>query len=195
MKETNFSTTNRNIIEHKPFFNSVIKTFNNSYKGESIYTRALAKNKRVLFICDFEGKILSIGSPFSDIDCEFKNVLEKSILDYIHQEDIYFVIEHLVKLLQEKTDSVVFEARFLCKKNQFLYIKWHVGYLCGMFFFYPVNMPKNGLALNENSKLNAAPIPSIQIDLNEFFWKLEVEKTLFEWDQLFDKHLEYCFNV
>lgn len=195
MKISNFSTVNRQIIEYKPFFNCVVKSLKNSNRKEIINTRSLAKNKCVLFICDYEGKILSVGAPFSEIDCEFKNALEKSILDYIHQEDIYFVIEHLVQLLQEKTESLIFEARFLYYKNQFLYIKWHVGYLYGMFFFYPLNLPSSKTLSNQINKPVTVQKPIEKIGVNNFFWKMEVIKTMYEWDQIIDKQLKNCFNI
>lgn len=195
MRATNFSIANKRIINHVPFFNKVLKTLNKSDKGEIIYTSVLEKNKSVLFVCDYEGKILSVDPPFSDINCNFNNAAEKSILNYIHQEDVYFVIEHLVKLLQEKSESLVFEARFLCYENHFLYIKWHVVYFCEMFFFYPINLPKNKMVLNQINKPETVQKPLEKIGLNNFFWKMEVIKTMYEWDQIIDKQLKNCFNI
>ncbi|MEX0997788.1 MAG: PAS domain-containing protein [Flavobacteriaceae bacterium] len=194
MNNNNFSTTIKEIIEHKPLFNKAVKTFDKSRGIDLSTSKYYTRGKRVLFICDYEGKILSVGSPFSDIDCEFKNVLEKSVLDFIHQEDIYTVIEHLVQLLQEKEESVVFEARFLCKKRQYQYVKWHVGYICGLFFFYPINIPNREIASSQESSIKRITNPTQKIDPNTFYWKLEVEKTLFDWDQLINVELKKCIN-
>tara|TARA_R110002072_G_scaffold199405_2_gene357019 strand:+ start:24619 stop:25206 length:588 start_codon:yes stop_codon:yes gene_type:complete len=195
MNNTNFSAATKEMIEHKPLFNIAVKTFDKSLKNDITSSKYYTRGKSVLFICDFEGKILSVGSPFSDIDCEFKNVLEKSVLDFIHPEDIYFVIEHLVQLLQEKDESVVFEARFLCRKNQYHYIKWHVGYICGLFFFYPINIPNLDLISSQKNFKKGINNLSNQTNPNTFLWKLEVEKTLFEWDQLINKQIKKCVNL
>jgi|GEM_PF-3603383 len=194
MNNYNFPLKIKELIERKPLFNMAVKTFDQSHEN-SFYTSTYnAKGKRVLFICDFEGKIRSVGSPFSDIECEFKNALEKSILDYIHQEDVYFVVEHLVQLLQENEESVVFEARFLCRKNQYHYIKWHVGYICELFFFYPIHFPNTDITSSQAANIKIENNPFQQIDSNTFYWKLEVEKTLFEWDHIINKQLKKCLD-
>lgn len=198
MNNSHFSLKNKQLLEQKPLFNLAVKSYFKNPEINSNFGKDLLRAESVLFICDFEGKILLIGSPFSAIDCDFENPSKRSILDYIHPEDCYFVIEHLVALLQEKTESVVFEARFLCKKKQYKTTKWHVGYICGLFFFYPLFTTRPNLLPETPSVFQAAQIGKENVltqNPHLFFWKMEIEKTLFEWDEIVNKQLNYCLSV
>lgn len=94
-----------------------------------------------MLICDFEGSIVFINETFSK-HIRLKNLNDNSVLDFLHQEDIPVVIEQLVYLLQGKSDSIVIETRIVASGNQNFYTKWHVGYLKGLFYFYPIELPK-----------------------------------------------------
>tara|TARA_R110000850_G_scaffold218852_3_gene344436 strand:- start:20753 stop:21316 length:564 start_codon:yes stop_codon:yes gene_type:complete len=157
----------------------------------SISKRFIEKDipKEVLFVCDYEGIIqyqssdFSLLEPFRDSGKESIN----SILDFIHPEDVLLTIENLVVLLQESVESVVFEARFLCDEEQYYYTKWHVGYLRGMFYFYPLDVPV--------SRKPGQTAVSKSANKHELFWKMELAKTLASWDRNILHQIKSCTNI
>jgi hypothetical protein len=141
--------------------------------------------KEVLFVCDYEGIIQyqSNDFPFHEPFGNSKKESINSILDFIHPEDVHLTIENLVTLLQENTESLVIEPRFLCDKKQYYYTKWHVGYLRGMFYFYPLDVPVS------RKQKSATAIK------NELFWKKELVKTLTFWDKRILHQIKSCTNI
>lgn len=191
MNDEIITAVNKQLKASSPIFNKAVKSF---YVASE--SGLLNPSDRVSFICDYEGTIRFISPSFSKIDCEIINALEKSILDFIHPEDVYPVIEHMVLLLQESAESVIVEARFLCKENQYYFTKWHVSYLRGLFYLYPIEVPEL-----EKKKINQL-FDSFQNNKSVYdkraeqhIWKKELSKTLLEWDNLILKQLKFYLST
>ncbi len=185
------SAVNKQLKTSSPIFNKAVKSFDIASE-----IGLLNPSDTVSFICDFEGTIRFISPSFSKIDCEINYALKKSILDFIHPEDVYPVIEHMVLLLQESTESVIVDARFLCKQDQYYFTKWHVTYLRGLFYLYPLEVPEL-----EEKKINQLfdsflNIKAVYDERDEqHIWKKELSKTLLEWDCLIFKQLKFCLSI
>lgn len=176
-QETDFNRANNDLLEFKE--NLVHKTLSQTLNKKDI-------PNEVFFICDHEGVIQYRNTYFSFLETLSKDRRESidSILDFIHPEDVLFAVENLVTLLQEEAESVVFEARFLCNKNSFYLIKWHVGYFKGLLYFYPINVPLS----NMQDPTALAPLENSET----LYWKMEIVKTLASWDKAIFNHIKSC---
>jgi hypothetical protein len=195
MNIENFSDANKQLIEYKPLFNKIVKSADVFDLEKSNFSKKIVNNESVLLICDFEGSIVFLDETFRNQTC-LNNLIDNSILDFLHQEDIPIVIEQLVHLLQGKSDSIIIESRIIHSENQNFYSKWHVGYLRGLFYFYPIELPKYLKNISENQKHTAQNFKSQKSLLPEqLLWKIEVSKTLYEWDALIFKQIKSCTNI
>lgn len=195
MNIEHFSDANKQLIKYNPLFNKVVKIADVFDLEKSNFSKKIVNNKSVLLICDFEGSIVFIDETFSK-HIRLKNLNDNSVLDFLHQEDIPVVIEQLVHLLQGKSDSIIIETRIVASGNQNFYTKWHVGYLKGLFYFYPIELPKffeNISDAQENGIENFKSQKSILPD--QLLWKIEVSKTLYEWDALIFKQIKLCTTI
>ncbi len=182
-----FSVANQEMIGSEPLFNKAVKSVDFPIQQDTI---KLSLTESVTFICDHEGLILFADKAFIQDKPVFDCLEHKLILDFIHPEDVSFVIEYLVELIQEKTDSLIIEARFLYGENRYILTKWHVGYLRGLFYFYPIKVPGSRQFAATKSKNTNVPSSSAQQ-----IWKIEVSKTLFELDKMIFKHLKSCTSI
>ncbi|WP_339609297.1 PAS domain-containing protein [uncultured Planktosalinus sp.] len=188
-----FSAVDKQLLRNSPIFNKAVKSFESASNNSNQYP-----SDSVSIVCNYEGTIRFINPSFSKIGCEPNQFLEKSILDFIHPEDVYPVIEHLVLLLQETTESVVLGARFLCKENNYYFTKWHVSYLRGLFYLYPLEVPEIPTAenhINQNFKNVQTKNSGNNKNSEQLIWKMELSKTLYEWDRLILKQVKYCLSV
>lgn len=189
-----FSDANKQLIEYKPLFNKVVKTADIFDNQKNIFFKNIINNKSVLIICDFEGNIVFINEAlrYQTDRLDHKN---ESILDFFHQEDVPVVIEHLVHLLQGKSHSIAIDARLVSNDNQNFFSKWHVGYLRGLFYFYPIELPKflENESVAEGSTDNFKSQKSILPD--QLLWKIEVSRNLYEWDVQMFKQIKSCTNI
>ncbi|MEX2350329.1 MAG: hypothetical protein WD554_05565 [Flavobacteriaceae bacterium] len=152
----------------------------------------------VLLICNYEGSIHFLNNDFISLKRFADNGMENknSILDFIHPEDVLLTIENLVYLLQEKTESVVFGARFLCRPDEYHYTKWHVGYLRGMFYFYPLDVPVTEMpSLNEFSQKTTQSNKANVTNEKGVFWKKELAETLNAWDKTILYQIKSCTRI
>lgn len=195
MNFENFSDANEQLIEYKSLFNKVVKTADVFDLEKSNFSKKIVNSKAVLLICDFEGGIVFIDETFSRNAC-LDSLNDKSILDFIHPEDVPVVIEQLVQLLQGKHPNINIDARIVTSNNQNFFTKWHVGYLRGLFYFYPIELPKfleNISGVQDNNiqkfKSNKTILPE------QLLWKIEISKTLYEWDSLIYKQIKYCTTI
>lgn len=195
MNFENFSDANKQLIEFNPLFNKVVKTADVFDLEKSKFSKKIVNSKAVLLICDFEGGIVFIDETFSKNAC-LDSLNDKSILDFIHPEDVPVVIEQLVQLLQGKHPNINIDTRIVTPNNQNFFTKWHVGYLRGLFYFYPIELPKflenfSGIQdnHNQNFKSNKTILPE------QLLWKIEISKTLYEWDSLIYKQIKSCTTI
>lgn len=192
MKFENFSDANKQLIKHKTLFNKVVKSSDSFDVENSFLSKKIINNKSVLLICDYEGSIVFIDEVLGKNICR-QSIVNKSILDYLHQEDVPNVIEQLVHLLQEKSHDILINTRFLSFENKNIFIKWHVGYLRGLFYFYPIELPKlilNNLTFQDSNSQNLNSKTSVFPE--HLMWKMEVYKTLCEWDVFILKQIKFC---
>lgn len=192
----NFSDANKQLIEYKPLFNQAVKAKELNFDvHQSEYSKKKYNSKSVLLICDFEGTVVFVNETFRNNSC-LNNLQDKSLLDFLHQEDAPVVIEQLVELLQEKKHDLSIETRIVNSENQIFFSKWHVGYLRGLFYFYPIILPKfiqNATVDEELSIENYKSSKNVLPD--QLIWKFEVIKTLYEWDSLIFKQIENCTKI
>jgi hypothetical protein len=189
-----FSDANKQLIEYKPLFNKVVKTVDIFDTEKSIFFKNSINKNSVLLICDFEGKVVFIDEALRQQTAGINHINE-SILDFLHQEDIPVVIEHLVHLLQGKSHSIAINARLITNDNQNFFSKWHVGYLRGLFYFYPIELPKFQEKVSETD-LNSYDFKSQKSILpDQLLWKIEVSRILYEWDVLMFKQIKSCTNI
>ncbi len=194
MNLENFSDANKQLIEYKPLFNKVVKTADIFDTKKSIFFKNSINKNSVLLICDFEGKVVFIDEALRQ-RTEGVNQTNESILDFLHQEDIPVVIEHLVHLLQGKSHSIDIDARFISNDNQNFFSKWHVGYLRGLFYFYPIELPKF-MEKKSETEVNSYNFKSQKSILpDQLLWKIEVSRILYEWDVLMFKQIKACTNI
>lgn len=182
----NLSVANQDLIGSEPLFNKAVKSVDFPIQPDTIN---LSQSDSVTFICDHEGLILFADKVFTHDKSVFDCLEHKLILDFIHPEDVSFVIEYMVQLIQEKTDSLIIEARFLYGENRYFLAKWHVGYLRGLFYLYPITVPYSNQPTIKESKIQKTTFP---LTSAQQLWKLEVSKTLFELDKMILKHLKSC---
>lgn len=152
---------------------------------------------RVLLICNYEGRILFLNNDFTSFEGLKDDGMENknSILDFIHPEDALLTIENLVSLLQEKTESVVFGARFFCHVDEYHYTKWHVGYLRGLFYFYPLDVP---VTISKVNKSTVTPVLNGKLNAESkkrLFWKKEITRTLDAWDKTILRQIKSCTSI
>ncbi len=151
----------------------------------------------LFLICDYEGRVHFLNNSFMSAErlADNGNESKNSILDFIHPEDVLLTIENLVYLLQEKKESVVFGARFLCHLDEYHYTKWHVGYLRGMFYFYPLEVP---VTMPKVSEAEATPVLNGKLNAeskNRLFWKKEITRTLDAWDKTILHQIKSCIQI
>jgi hypothetical protein len=99
----------------------------------------VSSSSNVRFICNFEGNLLYFDKELLKSDDKYNGLSSNSLLEIVHPEDLNFLIEKMVDLIQEKSRSVLIETRLLNRQGQTFYSKWYMGYLRGLFYFYPVN--------------------------------------------------------
>jgi hypothetical protein len=185
----NFSVVNQNLIDYQPLFNKAVKSIEFPVASDEGFINQI---ESVIFICNHEGTILYADKDFIKNKPLFECLNGKTILDFIHPEDVSIVIEYLVQLIQERTDSFIIEARFLLSENQFFITKWHVGYLRGLFYLYPISIPGSNSTQKESISKFTKTKPSTSA---QKLWKIEVSKTLFEMDRMILKHLKSCTTI
>jgi len=104
------------------------------YSTVSVFSRS----SNVSFICDVEGKVLFFDKNPINLNDKYYRLEGNSLLDMVHPEDLNVLIEKMVDLIQEKGQSVLIEPRLLNRNGQTLYSKWYMGYLRGLFYFFPL---------------------------------------------------------